>query len=359
MSHGRERTEKDCLNCGATVQGRYCQACGQENIEPKETFWTMFTHFFNDVTHFDGKFFETLKDLLFKPGFLSTEYMKGRRMSYLNPVRMYVFTSALFFLTFFGLKTSESVSGSSRDVPLTANQRAKKLEQVRQAVLADSADKKSRLKYATLIDTNIIVTQRMLDDIDQPQNTDITFGSKLKEKTLREYDSTQKALEPRFRDGLIERTWNRKVLSMRERYGNGEASRKLVNIFLHNMPYMLFVSLPLFALILKLLYVRQRKEFYYADHGIFSIHHYVFSFILLLTGMIFDKLGDITDWWIWDILISVMIFVWPFHMYKAMRRFYKQRRLKTFTKFCILNFLGFIMILVLFVLFGIISIFQL
>ena len=103
MSHSPSRKETDCLNCGAIVQGRYCHACGQENIEPKETFWHMFTHFLYDITHFDGSFFVTLKDLLFKPGFLSREYMLGRRKKYLHPVRMYVFTSAVFFLIFFSL----------------------------------------------------------------------------------------------------------------------------------------------------------------------------------------------------------------------------------------------------------------
>ena len=103
MSHRPERKEKNCLNCGTTVHGKYCHVCGQENAEPKETFWGMVTHFFNDITHFDGKFFTTLKDLLFRPGFLSAEYVKGRRMSYLNPVRMYVFTSAIFFLIFFSI----------------------------------------------------------------------------------------------------------------------------------------------------------------------------------------------------------------------------------------------------------------
>src|SRR6187551_1937271 len=63
----------------------------------------MFTHFFYDITHFDGSFFVTLKDLLFKPGFLSREYMLGRRKKYLHPVRMYVFTSAVFFLVFFSM----------------------------------------------------------------------------------------------------------------------------------------------------------------------------------------------------------------------------------------------------------------
>ncbi|MBP0577674.1 DUF3667 domain-containing protein, partial [Campylobacter jejuni] len=74
---------------------------GQENIEPKESFWHLTTHFIYDITHFDGKFFSTLKYLLFRPGFLSKEYLKGRRAGYLHPVKMYVFTSALFFLIFF------------------------------------------------------------------------------------------------------------------------------------------------------------------------------------------------------------------------------------------------------------------
>ena len=108
MSHRPERKEKNCLNCGTTVQGKYCHVCGQENVEPKETFLGMVTHFFNDITHFDGKFFTTLKDLLFKPGFLSAEYMKGRRMRYLNPIRMYVFTSAIFFLIFFSVTDPDS-----------------------------------------------------------------------------------------------------------------------------------------------------------------------------------------------------------------------------------------------------------
>src|SRR5690349_22469253 len=88
--------------------GRYCHVCGQENVEPKESFLHLVTHFFNDITHFDGKFFTTLKDLLFKPGFLSKEYMIGRRASYLNPIRMYVFTSAIFFLLFFSFFESKA-----------------------------------------------------------------------------------------------------------------------------------------------------------------------------------------------------------------------------------------------------------
>lgn len=359
MSHGHERKDKNCLNCGATVQGRYCQVCGQENIEPKETFWTMFTHFFNDITHFDGKFFETLKDLLFRPGFLSSEYMKGKRMSYLNPVRMYVFTSAIFFLVFFGSKTPEKLSGSSKDAPLTYSQRQKQLEILDRRLKADPNDRIDIRKRELLMDSSKMITSQILEQIEDPKNKRFALpliGSEA--STVSEYDREQTAMAANVRDGWIKRIWNKKVLKMKENYGREEASRKIIDIFLHNLPYLLFVSLPLFALILKLLYVRRRKEFYYADHGIFSIHHYIFSFILMLTTILLGKLTDLTHWAIWDLIVFLLILSWPFHMYKAMRKFYRQGRGKTFLKFLLLNFLGFVMIVLLLALFGLISVFQ-
>ncbi len=46
MGHSRLRTDNHCLNCGTTVQERYCSHCGQENLEPKESLWHLIRHFF-------------------------------------------------------------------------------------------------------------------------------------------------------------------------------------------------------------------------------------------------------------------------------------------------------------------------
>src|SRR5215203_1483352 len=93
VSHQPERKEKDCLNCGATVIGRYCHICGQENVVTKESFWSLTKHFVYDILHFDSKFFDTLKYIFTKPGLVQKEYIKGRRASFLHPIRMYLFTS--------------------------------------------------------------------------------------------------------------------------------------------------------------------------------------------------------------------------------------------------------------------------
>src|SRR3569833_749656 len=101
------RSDKTCLNCGADVTGRFCGLCGQENIEPKETVGRLVKHFVGDITHYDSKFFTTVRDLLFKPGFLTKEYISGRRTRYLDPIRTYVFKSVLFLIALFLIKHEE------------------------------------------------------------------------------------------------------------------------------------------------------------------------------------------------------------------------------------------------------------
>src|ERR1700743_593598 len=87
------RHEKNCLNCGFRVEERFCSRCGQENVEPKESWVHLVGHFLADITHFDSKIFITIKDLVWRPGFLTREYAEGRRVRYLNPIRMYIFIS--------------------------------------------------------------------------------------------------------------------------------------------------------------------------------------------------------------------------------------------------------------------------
>lgn len=105
--------------------------------------------------------------------------------------------------------------------------------------------------------------------------------------------------------------------------------------------------------------MRKRKEYYFADHGIFSVHHYILSFILLLFIFLWDKMQDATGWAIWGILLAITIIAWPIYLFLAMKRFYKQNGFKTFIKFLLLNITGLIILLLLFVSFFIFSVFQL
>jgi len=357
MSHVPQRKEKDCLNCGAIVQGRFCHICGQENVVPKETFWHMFTHFFYDITHFDSKFFETTKDLLFRPGFLSKQYMLGKRTRYLHPIRMYVFTSAIFFLFFFSwFKPGEAVS-TPVDKPLTAQQRADYIEGLKERIKNDSNNVKLKENLALFEDTTKIVTGANILK-SEAGGLKFSFGES-DYKNMEEYDSIQKKLPANKRDGWLKKRFIKREIQISEKFKENpnEVVREFAESVLHRLPYMLFISLPLFALILKLVYIR-RKQFYYADHGVFTIHLYIFTFIQLLVVFGLSALRDKMGWDFINFIIFLLFVVLLFYLYKAMRNFYGQRRAKTFFKFLFVAFWSLIMMIILFALIAFFSAFT-
>lgn len=353
MSHLKERKEKNCLNCNAEVQGRFCHNCGQENIEPKETVWHLVTHFFQDITHFDGKFFSTIKYLFKKPGFLSKEYMVGRRASYVNPIRLYIFTSAFFFLIFFSFIKidKKAITG---DIAMNGKTFAQTefLDSLAFDAYTKNVNKEegngdkpmTRAEFKRYFDSSVMKEKVHFT------NTDY--------KTKAAYDSV-------LRSGKKKHNWFQrqliyKEIELNEKYNNegGNILQEYLDILLHSLPQMFFILLPLFALILKLLYIR-RKDYYYVNHSIFSIHFYIFWFITMLIMFGLGKLNDSLQWGTITFLKVMIGFGIFFYLYKAMRKFYGQRRAKTIFKFFILCFSLFITIALLFLIFLFYSLYKL
>lgn len=372
MSHHQERKEKNCLNCNAEVAGRFCQTCGQENIEPKESFWVLATHFIHDLTHFDGKFFGTLKYLLFKPAFLSHEYLRGRRTSYLHPIKMYVFTSAIFFLIFFNFYQKKEKSNETEEKkPLVAvikglNEKKETFEKAiatKDTAELDISVEKLKAKVEKL-NKEIGLLQKdstKRDSILSLNNNFTILGNRDEEAPFassnQQYDSIQNSLPPANRDGFIRRSINHQKIHLKEKYQNDNMAmfKGIFERFLHMFPQMLFVSLPFFALILQLLYVR-RKQLYYVNHVVFTIHLYCATFILILASLILGSFLDLAhiNMNLYGVIAYlVILFFW----YKSFRNFYSQSRSKTILKFLLLFFLTMLLMAFLFVLFLIFSAF--
>jgi Protein of unknown function (DUF3667) len=424
LSHLKEREKRNCLNCNAQVQGKYCHICGQENVEPAESVWHLVTHFFNDITHFDGKFFSTLGLLISRPGFLSAEYKMGRRANYLNPVKMYVFTSFIFFFVFFSLydpnkdmiqttvtvesvaelkemqedtykdfkdgleemepddfkrivkKLQQPLSSSRVDIlqfadsvrassPATKKLQLKKIaglgteELARFNAIIESMDSTQFAAFSRALNDDSLMTlsqyRHFIDSARQSKFSFVALGAKYKNR--QEYDSlTAVGL---VKDRWLMRKFRQKEFEIKDKYAAHESElwSKIFDILMHNFPQLLFISLPLFALLLKLLYIR-RKEFYLVSHGIYSVHLYIFYFIVLLMLIFLNKAESYTHWSWLDTAGGFLMISTFFYEYKAMRNFYGQSRKLTIFKFFLVLFFRLLILLTLLILFFFLSILK-
>ncbi|MES2758252.1 MAG: DUF3667 domain-containing protein [Pseudomonadota bacterium] len=86
-----------CHNCGAAVSGKFCAECGQETTLHVASAREFLHEFVGHYIALEGKLWKTLALLLFSPGKLTTEYIAGRRARYVQPLRIYLTFSILFF----------------------------------------------------------------------------------------------------------------------------------------------------------------------------------------------------------------------------------------------------------------------
>jgi hypothetical protein len=160
--------------------------------------------------------------------------------------------------------------------------------------------------------------------------------------------------------GLFSKTLKPKWQAYKKKFADDDRAMitDLISSFMHKFPYILFVSLPFFALILKLLY-RRRKQFFYSDHAVFTMYHYIFTFILLLIYAVILEVNKWLEWGILSFLSTILFLSGGVYLLLSMKRFYAQGWWKTLGKFLLLNILALFVILLLMIAFVVLSIFQL
>jgi len=319
MSHLKERISKDCLNCGTEVAGRFCQQCGQENVEVKESFFQLFRHFLEDLTHFDGKLWKTLKLLLFEPGSLTKLYIEGKRASYIHPIRMYLFISAVFFLFMF-----------TGEVPEKPEKIGNKTTEAND--------------FASGFQEGI--------NLNLDEDT-------VKYKTIAEYNASQQKLPESKRDNWLDAVIKKKGIEINKKY-NGDkfkVGKALIEKFEQYFSRMLYISLPIFAFFIWVLY-RRNKNHYFVDHMIFSIHIYCAFYIILFVAQSITTVKGYFNAEPSGIIASVVAFSLLYYLYKSLRNHFNQSRKKTLLKFIILNILTMFLMGILMIIFFMFSLFN-
>lgn len=290
-----------CLDCGATLESaQFCPECGQERTEKLYSLRELAGHYAEDFFTIDSKLLRSLSPLLLRPGFLTQQYLRGRRTRYIRPLRFYLLSSIIFF-ALFALRVDPSAD--AKTVPAPENSDAVTSAAELDSVAAD----KTRLGNVSL-PAGIAIPDSVLADFEQNDsgvdsdsvNLNIDFGESSNLPFIGEYLQRQQAyVESLPKDELLER---------------------FLTQMMRHAPKVIFVLMPFVALTLKLLYVRRSR--YYMEHFIFALHWHSFLFILLSFALFFPQ------WW-----LKLFLFLSaPVYLFIALRRVYQQSWLRTYFK---------------------------
>lgn len=327
MSGHHYRKDKTCLNCRHVVDQKFCPNCGQENTETRKTFHHLFIHFFEDLTHYENAFWKTIKNLLIRPSALTKEYLSGKRLSYLAPVRLYIFIS---FVTFFLIAVTPA-----KDLNFKSSDHEK--ERLLESTLLSKAEKDSIRAHMKTKSKN-----------EKPFGEDSY-------KTVKELDSVQKVCPADEKLSSMEYWIVKKFTLVQQNNTPEQIIEKARESITHNFPKVLLIYMPIFAFFLWLFH--SKKRWYYFDHGIFTLHY--FSFLLLiylvfyLSSMLLNLFGEATGILrLLSILINVLVYGWMFYyFFPAHHRFYGETRWISFIKSMILFFINMFFITIILLLF--------
>jgi hypothetical protein len=271
---------RSCENCGNPVTQRYCSACGQRVEPPVHSLLHFSRVATEDLTHADSRLWRTLGALLFRPGFLTAEFLSGRRARYLPPVRLYLVLSVAFFLLAAATQTKLAVLQFDDDS-----------KAVHAAVL-DGSDARGGAAESTAQRQ-----QRLCGNAN--------------------YDGPwSKQLQPAFASAC------RKAVA-----DNG---RELQVAFLHNLPRAMFVFLPLLAGVMMLLYWRPRH--YYVEHLLLLVHNHACVFVVIMLAWAAVRLAHPIAG---PIQFAVCVYL-AWYIFRSMRVAYGQGRVLTAAKFVVL-----------------------
>ena len=281
-----------CFNCEYEVDGKFCPNCGQSAKGFNRPFFSILFESLSDALSFDNRLFHTLIPLFLKPGYLTKEFMRGRRVRYTPPFRLYL------FLTFFAFLLLSYNHTPDRDF-------------TEKMSLTDDQDKRFDLakilnNYIPVEDSTSVFTMKTENTIPAVQDT----------------EQSEERLELDLFEGHIGdflEMWRLNPSLM-------------MDTALKKLSQTLLIILPIFALLLAFFYIRQRR--YLLEHLLISLnfHSFIFIIVILSELLLLTKNEMLSE------IALYLYFSIPIQLFFTLKTYYGQGWIKTTFKFVILSF---------------------
>ncbi|MBB4636801.1 DUF3667 domain-containing protein [Longimicrobium terrae] len=308
----RRTPDRPCLNCGNAVSGNFCPNCGQRKADVRVSLRRMMMEVLDDQLSLNSALPRTMGALLFRPGHLTSEYVQGRIVRYIPPFRIYLVASLLFFIVLPWVLNVDRIADQTREARLKA--------QAEDSIAA--AHKADSLRLAGR-SVRRPATAAAAAPADGDEDDEGLAGV----RSTRNGPQLNLAVKDTTQVPALLKPLNRHMLATEARLEampTEEVLRLAMREFLQNLPTGVFLLMPVFAMILKVLYFRRKR--FYVEHFVFALHVHGFAF-LLFTAMLLAP-------WTW--LNPVLQLWFAIYLYWAMKRVYGQGWMRTLMKYGVL-----------------------
>lgn len=261
-----------CENCGAQLTGRYCAQCGQAAVDYRRSFRHVIVDVLDSFLNWDSKFLATIALLIVKPWRLTNEFLAGKRVRYVHPLRLYLLASIVFFFVVnYWAKAIPQAKLSDRD-------RAEIQAELKNEDLPPEA--RAKIEQALKLDSPApapaSATPAAPKPPGSPPEARAKTGQALSKKSEPAFFQSGKPQSP------MEKWFEQRA---KEKFGeHGANAKAFIITLINNLPGMMLCCVPLFAFVLKVLYIR--RKIFYIDHLIYALHIHTFAYvgIMLIVG---------------------------------------------------------------------------
>lgn len=341
----RLRGSPACLNCGTPLQGPFCHYCGQPDRNLVRFFPVLVRELLADFIDFDSRFMRTMRPLLFHPGKLTRDYLEGRRFRYTPPLRLYIFSSAVFFILAAMLAGSavDVTAGEGISFKFDTEQQERVDREIERAVEQGALSEQDAKEIGQAV-TGLV--EEFADE-----------GAAAEVEAAAEPTGDERIFS--FNDEPWDRETNPLVIPGVPDFVNdwindeiAESPRKqeqieqnpnlIVDQVLDVTPVAIFVMLPFVALLFKFWYLFARR--YYVEHLLHALHNHAFLFVVFTLTLLADSLA------VWldpsgtgriaqaASAFTVVMLCWiPLYLLISLKTVYRQGWVLTFAKFSVIG----------------------
>jgi hypothetical protein len=274
-------TDPNCLNCGAFLAGEFCHDCGQSALSIRRPFWSLVGESLETFFSIDGRIARTLPDLMLRPGRMTRAYLDGKRARFIPAFRLYVFASLIFFVLMPLITGQVTVNFDG----------SPSMEEARAGVEKSFAE-------GEITEAEYQQALKVLEDVDAAWKGGIP--GLVPEPPAAPGEAPLADAEPTAEEEWAGFVPQSAIDAAREagEAGNEEAAEfadvmedpaRLARQTQEWIPRLMFVLLPVYALLLALTYL-WRRQFLFFDHLIVSLHFHSALFFAMSVGFLVSLL---------------------------------------------------------------------